>query len=221
MIPLRDDVRSPGFPVVTYLLILANVAAFGYELALGTRIEPFLREFGLVPARFHSVQDPLLRFLPIATSMFLHGGILHLAGNMLYLHIFGDGVEGRIGHGRFLLFYLACGAAAAALQLAMFPSSRVPMVGASGAIAGVTGAYFVFFPFARISMLVPVFVFARIVRVPAIVFLLLWFVLQLAYGAAELEMKGADVGGVAWWAHVGGFLTGMLGGALLRRRGRR
>ena len=215
MIPLRDDIPSPAFPFVTYLLIAANVAAFLYELALGARLEPFVREFGLVPARFQAARDPLARFLPVATSMFLHGGILHLAGNMLYLHIFGDGVEGRLGHARFLVFYVVCGVAAAALQVAMFPNSTLPMVGASGAIAGVTGAYFLCFPFARIVTLVPLFVVARYVRVPAVLFLLLWFVMQLAYGSATLGMDGTNVGGVAWWAHVGGFLAGMLVGAAL------
>ena len=219
MIPLRDDIPSPAFPFVTYFLIAANVAAFVYELELGSGLESFVQEFGFVPRRFLAAQDPLERWLPVATSMFLHGGILHVAGNMLYLHIFGEGVEGRLGPARFLLFYLLCGVAAAALQLAMFPNSTVPMVGASGAIAGVTGAYFIFFPFARIVTLVPIFVSVRYVRVPAIAFLLLWFVLQLVYGAATLE--GAGAGGVAWWAHVGGFLGGMLFGAALAPGGRR
>lgn len=218
MIPLRDDLPSPAFPFVTYGLIAANVAAFVHELQLGPALEPFVREFGLVPARVTTANDPAARFFPFLSSMFLHGGILHLAGNMLYLHIFGDGVEGRLGHARFLAFYVVCGVAAGALQVAMFPSSTLPMVGASGAIAGVTGAYFLFFPFARIVTLVPVFVFARFVRVPAVLFLLLWFVMQLAYGSLTLGVDGTNVGGVAWWAHVGGFLAGMVGGAALARR---
>ena len=221
MIPLRDDLPSSGFPFVTYALIGANVAAFAYELQLGHALEPFVREFGLVPTRFHTATDPGARFFPFLSSMFLHGGIVHLAGNMLYLHIFGDGVEGRLGHARYLGFYLVCGIAAAALQVAMFPNSTLPMVGASGAIAGVTGAYFLHFPFARIVTLVPLFIVARYVRVPAVLFLLLWFVMQLAYGSATLGMDGTNVGGVAWWAHVGGFLAGMLVGAALAPPARR
>ncbi|MGH7804458.1 MAG: rhomboid family intramembrane serine protease, partial [Candidatus Binatia bacterium] len=206
MIPLRDDQPSPAFPFVTYGLIAANVALFVHELRLGPALEPFVREFGLVPARISRSTELGARFFPFVSSMFLHGGVLHLAGNMLYLHIFGDGVEGRLGHARFLAFYLACGIAAGALQVAMFPSSTLPMVGASGAIAGVTGAYFLFFPFARIVTLVPIPLVTRFVRVPAVLFLFLWFVLQLAYGSATLGVKGANAGGVAWWAHVGGFL---------------
>ena len=221
MIPLRDDVPSASFPAVTYLLMAANVAAFAYELALGADFEPFVREFGLVPARVLSAGDSRARFGPVLSSMFLHGGILHLAGNMLYLHLFGESVEGRLGHVRFLLFYLACGTAAAALQIAMFPSSTLPMIGASGAIAGITGAYFLFFPFAKIITLVPLLVVGRLVRVPAVVFLFLWFVLQLASGALALEASPTSVGGVAWWAHVGGFLAGLLLGAGLAPAARR
>ncbi|MGH7858068.1 MAG: rhomboid family intramembrane serine protease, partial [Candidatus Binatia bacterium] len=157
----------------------------------------------------------------VLTSMFLHGGLLHLGGNMLYLHIFGDNVEDRMGHGRFLGFYVFCGVVAALAQTFLFPVSRLPMVGASGAIAGVTGAYFVNFPHARVLTLVPIFFYVQMFYVPAIVFLLLWFVMQLAYGAASIGAEGAEVGGVAWWAHVGGFAAGIFLGRILVRRRRR
>src|SRR5437879_1204050 len=149
MIPLRDDVRTRSAAVVTYGIIALNILAFWYEVRLGSATGHFLDHFGFVPRRFHAARDPLKRFLPVLTSMFLHGGLWHLAGNMLFLKIFGDAVEDRFGHGRFLVFYLGCGAIAALVQASMQPHSVTPMVGASGAIAGVTGAYFVFYPRAR------------------------------------------------------------------------
>lgn len=218
MIPIRDDIPSRRFPFVTYAIIAANVLVFWYELRLGRELDAFVKAFGLVPARFYASHDPGLRLLPVFTSMFLHGGLLHLAGNMLYLHIFGDNVEDRLGHGVYLLFYFFCGVAAAMAQVSLFPHSRMPMVGASGAIAGVTGAYFVFYPRARVLTLIPFFFFYQMIQVPAVVFLLLWFVMQLAYGAASLGMHGADVGGVAFWAHVGGFVSGMTIGPVCARR---
>lgn len=220
MIPLRDNIPSRSFPFITYSIIAINALVFWYELQLGQGVESFLRTFGLVPARFHASTDLVARGLPVLTSMFLHGGALHLIGNMLYLHIFGDNVEDRLGHARFVIFYLACGTVAALAQILMFPGSRMPMVGASGAIAGVTGAYFVFFRHARVLTLVPIFFYFQMVQIPAVVFLLLWFLMQLAYGAASLGMHGADVGGVAWWAHVGGFISGIVLGRAWQPRDR-
>ena len=223
MIPLRDDARRAAFPFVTYALIAANLSAFLWELRLGNEVDGAIRTWGLVPARvLDASADPLARFLPLLTSMFLHGGLLHLGGNLVYLHIFGDNVEGRLGAARYVLFYLFCGGAAAAFQIAMSPASQVPVIGASGAIAGITGAYFVFFPGAHVLTLVPIFFFVRVVRIPAVAFLFLWFVLQLVYGAASVG--DPDAAGVAWWAHVGGFLGGMIGAVLLaptRSNGRR
>ncbi|MBI2962689.1 MAG: rhomboid family intramembrane serine protease [Deltaproteobacteria bacterium] len=216
MIPLRDNVPSQSIPFVTYALIALNVAAFWYELQLGGALERFLGTFGLVPLRFQAARDPFARFVPVYTSMFLHGGWLHLLSNMLFLHIFGDNVEDRLGHLRFLFFYLGCGTIAALVQVNMLPQSALPMVGASGAIAGVTGAYFVFFPRARVLTLVPVFVFWEVVQVPAVLFLLLWFVMQVFYGMSALA--GAQNGGVAWWAHIGGFGGGAAGAWLLAPR---
>jgi rhomboid family protein len=214
MIPLRDDIPSRRVPLVNYCIIGLNVLVFGYELQLGRELLPFLDTFGLVPARFHSAHRSLPRFLPVYTSMFLHGGMLHLASNMWFLYIFGDNVEDRLGHSRFLLLYLACGTIAALAQVSLLKHSALPMVGASGAIAGVTGAYFVFYPRARVLTLVPIFLFWEIVQVPAVVFLLLWFVLQVVAGLAVLG-GGSETGGVAWWAHVGGFSGGAIGGPLL------
>jgi len=216
MIPLRDNIPSRRVPVVTYGIIALNVAVFWYEIQLGSRIERFLDVFGLVPVRFHGAHDSIARFLPVYTSMFLHGGLMHLVGNMLFLHIFGDNVEDRLGHARFALFYLGCGTIAALVQVNMLRHSGLPMVGASGAIAGVTGAYFVFYPRARIVTLIPIFFFWEIVQVPAVVFLLLWFAMQVAYGM--LALAGPQTGGVAWWAHVGGFAGGAVGGLLLAPR---
>lgn len=218
MIPLRDDIPSRGIPFVSYVIIGLNVFVFWYELQLGRALEHFLDVFGLVPLRFEAASDPVARFLPVYTSMFLHGGWLHLLSNMLFLYIFGDNVEDRLGHLRFLVFYLGCGTIAALVQVNMLAHSALPMVGASGAIAGVTGAYFVFFPRARVLTLVPIFIFWEVVQVPAVLFLLLWFVMQVLYGMSALG--GPETGGVAWWAHVGGFGGGAIGGPLLAPRNR-
>ena len=207
MIPLRDTVPSARVPVVNYALIAANVAVFLYEASLGHRMEPFIYAHGLVPRDFGLVD--------LLTSMFLHGGLMHLLGNMLYLYIFGDNVEDRLGHGRFLLFYLLCGGAAGAAQAIANPQSTIPMVGASGAIAGVLGAYFLFFPSARVLTLVPIFIFFQTFEIPAVFFLFGWFVWQLGFGFATI---GARTGGVAFFAHVGGFLAGMFLGPVLRSR---
>jgi membrane associated rhomboid family serine protease len=202
MIPLRDVIPSRTRPVVTMTLIALNVAAFLYEQSMPPRLlEQFVFTWGLVPAQF--------AVLNVFTSMFLHGGWMHLLGNMLFLWIFGDNVEDRMGHGRFLVFYLLCGTVAAMLQVAFSPGSRIPMVGASGAIAGVLGAYLVLFPRSRILTLVPIFIFIQIIEVPAIIFLGLWFALQLFSGVGTLG-QSADVGGVAFWAHAGGFAAGMI-----------
>lgn len=216
MIPIRDDVASRTTPFVTYGIIALNVLAFWYEIRLGHPSERFVEAFGLVPLRFHGTHDPIRRFTPVLTSMFLHGGLMHLVGNMLFLYIFGDNVEDRFGHGRFLLFYLGCGTIAALVQADMLPHSTIPMIGASGAIAGVAGGYFVFYPRARVLVLVPLFLFYDVVEIPAVVFLLLWFVVQIAF-AISGHSASPDAG-VAWWAHVGGFGGGVLGAMVLGRR---
>lgn len=220
MIPLEDDVCSRSFPAVTWFLVAVNVGIFVYELQLGPRLDGFFEQYGLIPARLFAAGSPR-DLAPVLTSMFLHGGFLHVIGNMLYLHVFGDNVEDRLGHFRYLGFYLAAGFVAALTHAFLAPSSNVPMVGASGAIAGVIGAYFVNFPRARVVTAVPVFFFVHFVRVPAVLLLLLWFLLQLGSGAAVLEAGDAQAG-VAWWAHIGGFVFGAALGLPLRRsRGRR
>jgi membrane associated rhomboid family serine protease len=213
MIPLRDVNPSRTVPVVTYLLIGLNAAAFLFELSLGEDLPRLVGELGVVPARVGAAlgspgSDPGA-FTAFITSMFLHGGWLHLIGNMVFLHVFGDNIEDRFGHGRFVLFYLVAGAAAAAAQVLAEPSSEVPMVGASGAIAGVLGAYVILYPRARVLTLVPIFVFFQLIELPAVVFLGLWFLMQVGSGLLSLGV-GADAGGVAWWAHVGGFVAGAL-----------
>jgi membrane associated rhomboid family serine protease len=222
MIPLRDTIPSSSLPLVTLGLIVANTLIFLHEQSLGqAAAERFILQHGFVPAvYFHtSATEPwnfLARFGPMFSSMFLHGGWLHLIGNMWILWIFGDNVEDRLGKVRFLLYYLACGLAAVYFHYWMGRLSGVPVIGASGAIAGVMGGYFVLFPHARVLTLVPIFFFIQIITVPAVVFLALWFIAQLLSGmgtsAAQMD------GGVAWWAHVGGFVAGALMMFLLRGR---
>jgi len=211
MIPLRDVIPSRTTPYVTISLVTINVLVFLYQFSLGPAVNQFVLAFGLVPASFSWVN--------IVTSMFLHGGFLHVAGNMLYLWIFGDNVEDRMGHGRFLAFYLLCGTAAALGQTLTVPDSVVPMVGASGAVAGVMGAYFVLYPHSRIVTLLPIFIFIQIIEVPAIVFLGVWFVMQLLSGVGSIAMAtgGEPAGGIAFWAHIAGFAAGILGVFVFRR----
>ena len=211
MIPLRDVIPSRTTPYVTFTLIAINTLVFFYQLSLGEAVEEFVLYFALVPAAFS--------WVAVLTSMFLHGGLLHFGGNMLYLWIFGDNVEDRMGHGRFLVFYLLCGTAAALAQTIASPDSVVPMLGASGAIAGVMGAYFVLYPRSRIVTLLPLFVFFQIVEIPAIFFLGFWFVMQLLSGVGSLATAtaGEPAGGIAFWAHAAGFVAGISGVWVFRR----
>jgi membrane associated rhomboid family serine protease len=204
MIPLSDSERSYSALVVTMALIVVNVLVFLYEVSLDSYSLNYLfARYGIVPARFE--------YIDLLTSMFLHGGWLHLIGNMWFLWIFGDNVEDLLGHGRFLLFYLLCGVAAGLTHVAIAPDSRIPTVGASGAIAGVMGAYMVRFPRSTITTLVPVFVFLTTVEVPAALMLMYWFIIQLFSGVGSIGYTSAmRGGGVAWFAHVGGFLAGAL-----------
>jgi len=211
MIPLRDIIPSRTTPLVTIVLIVANVLVFLFELSLGSSVDDFTRSWGLVPAAFS--------WVTVFTSMFLHGGLLHAGGNMLYLWIFGDNVEDRMGHGRFLAFYLLCGIAAGLAQTISSPDSMLPMVGASGAIAGVMGAYIVLYPRSKIVTLVPLIFFFRIIEVPAVFFLGIWFVMQFLSGVGSIvSAAGGDPGGgVAFWAHVAGFAAGASGVFVFRR----
>ena len=210
MIPLRDVIPSRTTPYVTIGIIVLNALMFLWELSVGSQIDQFLFTFGLIPADF--------MWSRVLTSMFVHGGWLHVGGNMLYLWIFGDNVEDRMGHGRFIVFYLLCGITAALAQTAMAPDSPVPMVGASGAIAGVMGAYFVLYPRSRIVTLVPLFIFVQIMEVPAILFLGIWFLMQFISGVGTVATVAArNSGGVAFWAHVAGFVAGVAGVMVFRR----
>ena len=200
MIPLRDVIPSRTWPYVTVTIIVVNALVFVFELRLPlTDRARFIEVYGIVPASVTS--------LSLLTSMFLHGGWLHFLGNMLYLWIFGDNVEDRVGYGRFIVFYSTCGLAATLAQVISNPTSVVPMVGASGAIAGVMGAYFVLFPRSRVLTLLPLFIFWELIEVPAILFLGFWFLLQLLSGVGSVA-AGQDVGGIAFWAHIAGFATG-------------
>ena len=214
MIPIRDTIPSRRPAVVVRLLVVANIAVFVWELMRGGSVTALIYRFGVVPSswaltRVSDVVEWPRLLTTLVTSQFLHGGLLHLGFNMLYLWIFGDNVEDRFGRGRFLVLYLGSGAAAALTQLFMDPSSSVPMIGASGAIAGVLGAYFLLFPFARIVTLLPIFFVWEFIEVPAFVFLGFWFFLQWLQGVTTLGLV-AHTGGIAWWAHVGGFVTGFL-----------
>ena len=215
MIPLKDVIPSRTVPIVTITIIVLNSLAFLFELSLPIPIrEELFRVYGVVPADF--------TMLTAFTSMFLHEGWLHFLGNMLYLWIFGDNVEDQLGHGRFVVFYLICGVAAGLAHVFTNPVSTVPTIGASGAIAGVMGAYFVLFPHSRILALLPLFVFWNVVEVPAILFLGIWFVMQFFSGVGSIAAGArATGGGIAFWAHVAGFLTGMATVFVFRRPSRR
>ena len=232
MIPLRDDRRSRSIPFVTIGLIALNILVFLYQASIGLggvprAAEAFVVEFGVVPCRVTGACPVPGEFPhPIATiftSMFLHGGLFHVGGNMLYLWIFGDNVEDTLGHGRFLAFYLLAGAAAALAQIVVHPASRIPMVGASGAVSGVLGAYLILFPYAKVLVLVIVGFFVRLVHWPAMVVLGLWIAIQFLNGLITASVAaGGATGGTAWFAHIGGFLTGIVLLFLMRpRRGRR
>src|SRR5881227_1405995 len=198
-------------PVVNILLIGANVLMFFWEVSLGPHIENALSNVAFIPARFWYAPLHPLNITSMFVSMFLHGGWLHLGGNMLYLWIFGDNIEDRLGHGKYLFFYLACGLLATLAHAVMNPTSRVPSIGASGAIAGVLGAYIVLFPKQRVTTLIPIFIFITVREIPAVFLLGFWIVMQLFFGAASMNAGDLqNAGGVAYFAHIGGFIAGML-----------
>jgi membrane associated rhomboid family serine protease len=213
MFPFRDANPSRAFPIVTVGIIVVNVLAFFWELSLGVRLEPALLDLGVVPRKwllFHQTPGLTLSLLlfPYFSSIFLHGGWFHLISNMWWLWIFGDNVEDHLGRFRFLFFYLASGLFAGAVHTFFNLNSILPAVGASGAVAGVLGAYLILFPHARIQTLVPFFLYYEVVELPAVIVLGFWFLAQFLSGTAAIAMTTA-AGGVAWWAHVGGFLAGM------------
>ena len=229
MIPLRDDVPSRSVPLVTIALIVLNVLVYLYEVSLGVggdgAANAFIFEFGAMPCRLTGACAGLDDFpsplVTVFTSMFMHSvNPMHVVGNMLYLWIFGDNVEDALGHGRFLVFYLLAGVAAAIAQTLTAPRSHVPMIGASGAVSGVLGAYLLLFPYASILTLVGFAFFWRFVHVPAMVMIGFWVLMQLLLGYLTVSAStgGAEIGGVAWFAHIGGFLTGVVLLFLLRPR---
>lgn len=224
MIPLRDTIRSRRFPIITVLLIGLNVYVFYLEWTAGPTPEAGIARmaevFGVIPAEIPSPaligRVGPLPYLPLLTAMFLHGNLVHLLGNMLFLWVFGDNVEDRLGRGRYLVFYLLAGALGNYAHVVANPTSTIPTIGASGAVAGVLGAYFLAFPRSRIVTLIFLLIFITVAEVPAWIFLLVWFGLQVLNGVATLGAQ--DVSLVAWWAHVAGFVAGALGILVLGRR---
>ncbi len=210
MIPLRDTTRSRTVPIVNYLFIAACGIVFFYELSLGSRVEVFFQRFGVIPLQVAAVLNgveftlgPLIR---LVTSIFLHGGWMHLIGNMLFLQVFGDNVEDRLGHVGYFFFYMLAGIGASLIEIYFHPASTAPLIGASGAISGVMGAYLLLHPRAKVMTMIPLIVFFPVVEVPAFVFLGLWLLIQVFQGSVGYG-SGAE-GGIAWWAHAGGFVVG-------------
>lgn len=215
MFPLYDTVRSRKFPLINLVLIVANVLAYLYELQMDSgTLKEFIFAWGLIPSRL--LGNPSAGWTTIFSAMFLHGGWFHILSNMWVLFIFGDNVEARMGGFKYFVFYLLSGMAAGLLQTYILPSSQVPMIGASGAIAGVLGAYLILFPRSRIASLVPILFIFTIIEIPAFVFLIFWFVSQIYSGLFSIQ--GGSGSGIAWWAHIGGFLFGMMAVFLFARR---
>ena len=214
MIPIRDRNPSGTFPYVTIGIIVINVLIFLYELSLGSGLGEFIMKFGVVPLKvsYYSQASDLTfinTFFPFISSMFLHGGFIHLIGNMWFLWIFGDNIEDKLGHFKFIAFYFLCGIIASSVHVFFNSQSNVPCIGGSGAIAGVLGAYMITFPRARVVTIVPLFVFIQVMELPAIVVLGFWFVIQFFNGAASITASASGAG-VAWWAHIGGFVAGVI-----------
>ncbi|PSN18622.1 rhomboid family intramembrane serine protease [filamentous cyanobacterium CCP5] len=228
MVPLRDENPISSTPYVTYWLIGINVAVFLFQLSLSSsQLEQFFNTWALVPNQLSAsfagqVPFPAFEWMTLFTSQFLHGGFLHIGGNMLYLWVFGNNIEDQLGKVKFVIFYLGCGALAGLCQWIFAPGSPVPTVGASGAIAGVMGAYVLRFPKAYILTLLPIFFFITTIRIPALFFLGFWFVQQALYGIASLSTQvNVGSGGVAYWAHAGGFVFGIILGPMLGLMGRK
>lgn len=207
MIPIRDEIPTRRVPLITYSLIVINILVFIFQSTLTSETQEMVYQFALIPAHFTSDLS-FGDFTDIFTSMFMHAGLAHIGGNMLYLWIFGDNVEDRMGRGRFVVFYLIGGIVASLAHIATNPNSQTPTVGASGAIAAVLGAYLVLYPQSRVLTLIPLGFFIRLSMLPAAIVLGIWFLLQFFQGV--LTLGGPDVGGVAFWAHIGGFVAGVV-----------
>jgi len=212
MIPLRDRNPTRRTPVINIAIIIINVVVFLFQLSLGKEAESLYYQLGVIPrdvvAHFRNM-ELTSAIIPMFTSMFMHAGWLHLGGNMLYLWIFGDNVEDRVGRFRYVVFYLVCGLAATSAHILIDPSSEIPTVGASGAISGVLAAYLLMFPKARVVTIIPVFLFLQVAELPALIVLGFWFVMQFFSGVVSLGSDSIAAGGVAWWAHIGGFVAGV------------
>lgn len=245
MFPIRDNIPASTRPVMNYTIIAVTVLVFFVQLAMGGGGEALVDQFGMIPDRVTHPHErlvisepyiestpmgPVLRenkhvieptafpaILTLLTCIFLHGGWLHIIGNMWFLYIFGDNVEDRLGHAGYLIFYLLCGSAASLAQLLVSPQSILPTIGASGAIAGVMGAYFLLYPHARVLAFIPIFILFYLFPIPAPIFIGIWFAIQFIEGTMSIGAI-AD-GGVAWWAHVGGFIVGYLIVRMLRGKG--
>jgi len=215
MIPIRDDNPTHITPFMTYFLILVNILVFLFQFLLGPNNEAFVYQFALIPANVTSLVS-LGAIFNIFTSMFMHAGLAHIGGNMLYLWIFGDNVEDRLGSFKYLFFYIIGGFVASVTHIITNPGSQIPTVGASGAIAAVLGAYLVLYPSQKVLTLIPLGFWLRMTLLPASVVLGLWFVLQLFQGVVSLGMPD-DIGGVAFWAHIGGFVSGVVLGWLFKK----
>jgi membrane associated rhomboid family serine protease len=215
MFPLKDNIQAKTFPIINIGLIVINIAFFLYQISSGPEVDQLILALGFIPARFFAQQAEgwysLSGYLPVFSSMFLHANLIHLISNMWMLWIFGDNVEDCMGHGRYLLFFLLCGVASVAAQSIANPQSVIPMIGASGAISGVLGAYFLTYPHARILTLLPIFILIYLIELPAYFFLGFWFIMQFVQGSLySLNSEQVGGGGVAWWAHVGGFAAGVV-----------
>lgn len=213
MFPLHDNIPSSRTPVVTRSIVVINLIAFLYQLSMGPRLQAFVFEYGISPVKLSLFGEYAgltfnNTFMPFLYAQFLHGGWMHLIGNMWYLWIFGDNIEDRLGPGKFLFFYLTCGVVSMGIHCIFNPGSMLPAIGASGAIAGVLGAYMVTYPHARILTLVPILFFIQLIEIPALIVLGFWFVIQLLNGLVSSAHAQAAAG-VAWWAHIGGFVTGI------------
>ncbi|MBC8016625.1 MAG: rhomboid family intramembrane serine protease [Sporomusaceae bacterium] len=220
MIPLRDNIQIRSFPFVTILLILSNCYVFYLEYTVtDQQLGLIMTHYSLVPADFiNALTQQSIRlsdYVPLLSNLFLHGSWLHIIGNLWFLFLFGRTSESCLGHMKYFIFYLVCGIAANLVQIAFDPISDVPVIGASGAISGILGSYIFCFPRARISTLIPIFFFFTIIEIPALVFIGIWFLLQVYQGTLSASMTGSNV---AWWAHIGGFLMGIGLNVLLNRR---
>jgi membrane associated rhomboid family serine protease len=214
MFPLWDDQPTKKFPLITVAIIVLNTIVYLYEASLGEKFTQFIYAMGLIPFEITHHTDllpagPSIIYLTIFTSMFMHGSIIHLLGNMLFLWIFGNNVEEYLGKVNFIIFYLVCGLSAAFTQIFFNPNSTMPMVGASGAIAGVLGAYLLLYPRARVTTVIFFGFFIRLIKIPAVVVLSFWIIYQFLYGISSLAVKTGE-GGVAWFAHIGGFIGGII-----------